>query len=310
MAATLERRLHPMCSALIVMSVLLGCGGRGEPTIDQRVVVDDIGREVRVPVRPTRVVSLAPSITEVVFAAGAGDRLAAVTTSDNYPTAVAGIRQITAFPLDHEAIVALGPDLLLATDQINSVRDLDALSEVGIPAYFLRFTTADDVFLSIRIAGRLLGTEERANRTADSLQAIWNGYITSIDTISYIPSVLLLAGYDVLYAFGRDSYTNEIIRAAGGRSVTDALDGQAATLSEEFVLAAQPDVIVGTFGDDFDVDKIVAGHPTWASLPAAQRGRVYSIDPDLISRPGPRIIEGAKRIAEWVDGAKSTATAQ
>lgn len=286
--------------ALIVLT-LAGCGNPRRAESPSRTVVDDIGREVRVPVAPKRVISLAPSVTEVVFAAGAGDRLIAVTTADNYPPAVSQMDQITAFPLDQEGIVARNPDLILATDQINSVRDLDALTELGIPSYFLRFTTVADVFLAVRNVGHLLDAETTANQAADSLESTWIYQLNLVDTTAYKPSVLLLAGYDVLYAFGRDSYTNEIIEAAGGRSITDQLEGQAATLSDEFVLAEQPELIVGTFGDDFDAGRIVSGHPTWDSVPAVATGNVYSINPDLISRPGPRVIEGAQRLAVWID---------
>jgi len=269
-----------------------------------RQVVDDTGRTVSIPTNPTRVLSLAPSITEVAFAAKAQSQLVAVTTVDNYPPDVGSLARITAFPLDHEGIVAMGPDLVLATDQINSVRDVSALSGVGIPAYFLRFNVASDVFTAIRTVGDLLGTQDLANAAADSLETAWKSLLSASDTVTYKPKVLLLAGYDVLYAFGRDSYTSEIVRAAGGQSVTDRLEGQAATLSDEFVLAEQPEIIVGTFGESFDVTQIADAHPTWHSVPAIAGGYVYSIDPDLISRPGPRIIDGARTIGRWVEAFK------
>jgi len=297
------RASYASASLAIFAFLLLGaCGDRPQGRPPTMTVVDDLGRELRVPVSPKRVISLAPSVTEVVFAAGAGNRLNAVTTADNYPPAVTGMDKITAFPLDHEGIVARNPDLILATDQINSIRDLSALSDLGIPSYFLRFTTVADVFTAVRTVGQLLGTDKQAERAADSLESAWMDQIMSVDTTSYRPTVLLLAGYDVLYAFGKDSYTNEIVAAAGGRSVTERLDGQAVTLSDEFVLTEQPELIVGTFGDDFDPQHIVASHSTWSAVPAVRDGRVYSINPDLISRPGPRVVDGARTLASWIEG--------
>lgn len=301
-----RRSRAPALLVYVTAAVLAGCGNPPQSEPPTHSVVDDLGREMRVPVQPKRVISLAPSVTEVVFAAGAAERLTAVTTADNYPPAVDEMDKITAFPLDHESIVARNPDLILATDQINSVRDLNALSELGIPSFFLRFTTVSDVFTAVRRIGRLLDTGDRAERAADSLEAAWTNQMNSIDTTAYRPSVLLLAGYDVLYAFGKDSYTNEVISAAGGRSITDKLDGQAVTLSDEFVLTEQPELIIGTFGTDFDPDRIIAGHPTWNGVPAVRSGRVYSINPDLISRPGPRVIEGARTIAGWIEDFRGT----
>lgn len=290
---------------LILLFLAGGCNRDTPPTQAMREVVDDTGRTVSVPNDPKRVISLAPSITEVAFAARVGDKLRAVTTVDNYPPEVNSLDRITAFPLDHEGIVAMAPDLVLATDQINSVRDVSALSDVGIPAFFLRFNTASDIFKAVRTVGDLLGSRDLADSAADSLETMWNSLLSDSETASYRPGVLLIAGYDVLYAFGRDSYTSEMIRAAGGRSVTDKLEGQAATLSDEFVLTEQPEIIVGTFGESFDVAQIAAAHPTWNSVPAVATGRVYSMDPDLVSRPGPRIIDGARTIRRWVQAFKN-----
>jgi iron complex transport system substrate-binding protein len=291
----------------LLLLAVIGCREMRDERVEVRATVDDIGREVDIPTDPRRVVSLAPSITEIVFAAGAGDRLGAVTTADDYPPEVEAVKKVTAFPLDFEGLVALGPDLILATDQINPVRELESLSELGIPTYFLRFYTASDVFAAVRTAGEILGNPLEGNRAADSLETVWSEYLERAETRSVRPSVLLLAGHDVLYAFGRESYTNEMIEAAGGRSVTEKLEGQAVTLSDEFVLAEQPEFIIGTFGPDFDVSLILETHATWVELPAFRKQNVYSIDPDIVSRPGPRIIDGVRKMSGWIEAHRQSA---
>ena len=295
-------------SLLLLGTTAVGCQDEDRPGPEYRVLIDDLERTIQIPSAKPTIITLAPSVTEILFAAGGGSTLIAVTTADDYPPDVQNIPKITAVPLDHEAVVAHGPDLVIATDQINSVRDMEALATVGIPSFFLTFNTVSDITAAIRKAGIIAGTSEYANLAADSLEDMWRSRISALRDDAVKPKILLLAGYDVLYSFGRESYTNEMIEAAGGISVTGVLEGQSAVLSDEFVLSAQPDIIVGTFGDGFEADQLLEKHPTWSILEAAKAGRIYSISPDLVSRPGPRIFDGTQQLAEWVDQYLQTAS--
>ena len=111
------------------------------------------------------------------------------------------------------------------------------------------------------------------------------------------PFELFLIGDDTLYAFGDESYVHDLIALAGGRSATEAIGTNAPILSDEFVLTTKPDVIFGAFGEDYDPARLLALHPTWDIVPAVVNGRVYSLDPSLILRPGPRLVEGAQQMA-------------
>lgn len=278
------------------------------PASDVRRFIDDLGRTVVIPTRPTRVISLAPSLTEIVFAAGAGNLLIAVTSADDYPPAVSEITQIGAFPLNHEAVVAQSPDLILATDQVNNPHDLEPISDLGIPVVFLKFESVDNIIAAVRKVGDLLGLESTAQTAADGLAARWTQLQAASATLDSRPKLLLLIGYDILYAFGSESYTNEMITAAGATSVTADLSGQSAVLSDEFVLGSEPDIIVVTGEANFSVDDLLKHHPTWDALPAVRSNHVYSIDPDLILRPGPRAIDGTEKMAEMVVGMTSDVT--
>ncbi|HET6566407.1 MAG TPA: helical backbone metal receptor, partial [Rhodothermales bacterium] len=215
---------------------------------------------------------------------------------DDYPPAVDTLPHFSALPVDFEKIATLRPDLALATDQVDSPKDAETLTALGIPVYFFSFKTLQSVLDAIRTTGDLLKTQARANAAADSLQA-------QIDTLrartarAPRPRVLMLIGDEELYAFGNESYTHELIRLAGGNSITDSIGTANPVLSEEFVLAARPDVIVGTWGQNYDAHRLVEHHPALASVPAIRSGRIYSLDPSLITRPGPRLIEGARRLA-------------
>lgn len=256
-----------------------------------------------------RVVTLAPNLTEIVFAAGAGSKLVGVTTADDYPPAVDTLSRFSALPIDFEAITALRPDLVLATDQVNTPNDAATFAALDIPVYFFSFTTLDDVLANIRTVGRLFDTRARATTAADSLSASIDSLRARMAGVDR-PRVLFLIGDDTLYAFGAQSYIHTLIALAGGQSITANLDVRAPTLSEEYVLTQRPDVIIGAFGADYDPGQLVTLHPSWDVVPALQNGRVYSINPNLVLRPGPRLVEGAWQMARRLHPARIDASAQ
>ena len=283
---------------LFVLLVGTGCGSSESPS-GPRSVTDALGRTVRLDSSIERVVSLAPNLTELAYAAGGGDRLVAVTTADDYPPAVDTLDRLSALPLDFEAVTAQRPDLVLATDQVNPPGDTETFEALDVPIYFFSFSSLDDVFDGLRTMGTLLGTEATARDSARTLEERLACLRTRTDSISSAerPRVLVLIGDQTLYSFGAGSYIHTLVEAAGGRSITDTLDATAPTLSEEFVLAEQPDVIVGAWGTSYDPDTLLTHHPTWDVVPALRNDRVYSLPSSLLLRPGPRLVTGAYRMA-------------
>lgn len=283
---------------LLSLLLLTGCGSseadRSEPTL-----TDDLDRSVRIDRPPRRVVSLAPNLTELAYAAGAGSSLVAVTTADDYPSAVDTLDRISALPVDFEAITAKNPDLVVATDQVNPPGDTQTFDALDIPVYFFSFSSLSDVFDGLRTMGTLLGTETAAADSARALERQIAALRSRTESLSDAerPRVLVLIGDDTLYSFGQGSYVHTLVEVAGGRSITDSLDSAAPTLSEEYVLTEKPDVIVGAWGSDYDPKRLLELHPTWDVVPALQNDRVYSLPSSLLLRPGPRLVEGARRLA-------------
>ena len=286
-------------SLLVALLLVAGCASERKEAHDE-ALTDDLGRAVALESTPRRVVTLAPNLTEIVFAAGAGDALAGVTTADDFPPAARSLPRVSALPVDFEAIAALRPDLVLATDQVNAPRDAETFAALGIPVYFFSFPTLDSVLEGVRRAGALLGTEKKADHAADSLTAAVRALRTRTAPVENRPRVLFLVGDETLYAFGQGSYVHTLIELAGGRSLTRRLDAKAPTLSEEYVLEEKPDVIIGAFGADYDPARLRRLHPTWDVVPAVQNGRVYSLDQDLMLRPGPRLVRGARQMARML----------
>jgi ABC-type Fe3+-hydroxamate transport system substrate-binding protein len=299
------RLLLPLLlAALLLAALLLAAGGCVDDTAitdsgtPDTTVTDALGRTLAFPYPPPRVLSLAPNLTEAVFAVGAGGRLAGASQADTYPPAAAALPRFSTFPLDHERLVALEPDLLLATDQINAPSDAEPFARLGIPTYFFSFARVADVPAAMRTAGALLGADgegpaRRFEARVDSVRRAAGGRPR--------PRTLLLVGDDVLYAFGRGSYASEAVRIAGGENLTDAFDGQAATLSDEWVLQAAPEVVV-VLVEPYDPARLLERHPTWRGVPAVRDGRVYGLDPDLVSRPGPRLADGIARLSALLHG--------
>ncbi len=255
---------------------------------------DDLQRTVYVPATIDRIIPLAPSITEALFAAGAGRQVIAVSHADDFPPAIDSLPHFSSLPVDFEAIVALQPDLVIATDEVNNPRDAHLFESLGIPIVYFSFDGWPDVPRVIRRLGALTGNEAAADREAGALEDRASYLTQQLDTVQTRPRVLFLIGDDALFAFGEGSYIHDIIRMSGGESLTASIETRAPVLSEEFVLTSRPDVIAGTFGED---NELLIHHPAFDALPAIVNGRVCTLSPSLVLRPGPRLLDGAAELA-------------
>jgi len=275
----------------LLFALLLVAGCTSAPG----TVRDDAGRAVDLAERPARVVPLSPALTELVAVAGGVERLAGVSLSDDHPPEVAGLPRFQSFPLDREAVVGLGAGLAVGSMDVNGADDADALAALGVPTYLFRFGRVSDIPRAMRVLDTLLATRG-GHPAADAFEARVAAVQGAVAGF-LPPRVLLLVGDDALYAFGRDSYAAEMVRLAGGQPTTDGYAGQRADPSDEAVLEMAPEVIVVLAGADYDPARLVERHPAFATLPAVLSGRVYGMDPDLVSRPGPRVADGLERLA-------------
>lgn len=288
----------------LTLILLAGCSERDAPPPDLTdSLADDLGRTVAVDRPAERILTLAPNLTELLFAAGGGHTLIGASQADDYPAGVDSLPRFGTYPLDVEAVVALQPDLVLATAEVNNPDDAIPLAEAGIATYFFSFDAVDDVPRVLRALGTLVGAESEAETAARSFETDMEA-IRAVTNGRPRPRTLLLIGDETLFAFGGASYTQELIWIAGGESLTGHFDGDAVTLSEEFILEAAPDVIVGGWGEDYDVGQLVELHPVFRAVPAVVEDRVYSLDPDLLLRPGPRLVDGAEAMARLLHPAR------
>ena len=279
-------------SSAVIVGLAFGCGPGAQGT---RSVVDDAGRTVVLPDSVRRVVSLAPNVTELLFAAGGGDLLVAVSSADDYPPEISRLPKLDALPVNFEAVLGLDPDLVILNAEINRIEDADRLAELGVSAFVTQTTSIIDVPANVRSLGGLLGTQDGADSHAQLLQAAMDSLASRVAGHRR-PRVLLLIGYNTLYAFGENGFIHDVIALAGGESITATLK-QNPVLNEEYVLAEDPEFILIASDDTFRPSDLVDAHPAFSELSAVISGRVHGIDADETLRPGPRLISGAYHMA-------------
>jgi iron complex transport system substrate-binding protein len=258
---------------------------------------DMIGRRVNVPAGPRRVVSLAPSLTEIAFALGAGEHLVGVTDFCDFPPEARQKPRIGGiYTPSFETILSLRPDLVLATTEGNREDHIRELGNLGLPVYVVHPVDFASVLESIGRVGRLLGHDAEARELVGRMQREADG-ITGALAGSGRPRVLYVLWGDPLIVPGRGTLITDMIRRAGGDSVTGTEPLAYPRLSVEEALARQPErVVLAQHGVSSVADRI----REWRHLtllPAVREGRVYGIDGDLMHRPGPRLIDGLRRLA-------------
>jgi iron complex transport system substrate-binding protein len=268
-------------------------------------LTDDAGRQVTVRQPPARIVSLAPSNTEVLFALGLGDRVAAVTTFCDYPEAAKGKPKVGGLRPNLEAIVALQPDLVLGI-RGTPPDVIAALEGQQIPVAILTPPDFPAVLGSLRAVGRLTGASAAAEGVAAEMQRRWSAVEARTRTARARPRVLFEVDATdpaAVTAAGPGTFIDAMIVAGGGQNVLATLTPgqQYPRISAEAVLQADPDLILlgnAAFGQTRET---VALRPGWSALRAVQQGAVAELgDPNLVSRPGPRLVEGLEEVARAI----------
>ena len=285
------------CGSLLVILALLGSAGPARPAD----VVDMLGRSVSLPDGPLRVVSLAPSLTEIVFALGRGDWLVGVTDFCDYPPEARSKPRIGG-PMtpDLERVVRLRPDLVLATADGNPRETLAQLARLHIPVFAVKPEGYAGILASAEAVGRAL----RAEREAAALVQDIQGRVAAIRRAVAgrpRPRVLYLVWADPLIAAGPATYIHDLMEMAGGENVVRERSVPYPRLSWEEVVGAAPEVIlVASHRDGPDRPSIGEAWRGWQSVPAVRSGRIIAVPGDTIHRPGPRVVEGVERLARAI----------
>jgi iron complex transport system substrate-binding protein len=282
--------------AVCLMLVSACTPGRTANDGPSREITDDLGRQVSIPAKVDRIISLAPNLTEIVFAVGAGDRLVGRTSYCDYPPEAKAIPEVsdTLHP-NLERIIALKPQVVLVSTASQLEVFTQQLKGQNIAAFVTDPHDLEGVFRSIEQIGDIVGRKDQANLLVQKLQERTNAVQQAV---KYEPLVKVFyqASGEPLYTAGHNSYVTDLIRRAGGASVTADVPGAWPKFSNESALAARPEAIILPTGGSMGAANANVAEALRQS-PAVLQGRVYKINDDHLSRPGPRLVDGLEEMA-------------
>jgi len=301
-----------ICAVFVaVLAALTACSakpaGQGESEYLQEedvawvTIIDDMGREVRLPRKPERIISLTPSSTEFLFALGLGEKVVGVSEYCNYPPEALAIAKAGDFVQPNiEQIIALAPDFVIS-DPLQR-EQFSRLEELEIPFIALYSTSLDDVFAALDLLGRATGAEEEAFLLADEMRrkfAAIEGMIRNSSETDKKVRVYYEISAVPLMSVGSKTVIHDLIEAAGGENIFGDLEMTYPQVSAEAVLERDPEIIVfpDYHGTEGFLSEEMMQRPGWSDVSAIKSNRLYGMDADLISRPGPRVAEAAEVLA-------------
>ncbi|MBN1995749.1 MAG: cobalamin-binding protein [Anaerolineae bacterium] len=264
-------------------------------------LTDDLDREVTLPARPERIVSLLPSNTEILFTVGAGDQVVGVTSYCNYPpeaTSREPVGGITNKSLSVETIVALEPDLVLASDSQDEI--IPVLEQASLTVLALNPATFDDIYANIEMVGQATGHLDQATALTAEMRRRVATVSAKVDTIpaDTRPSVFYEVWHDPLMTAGPNTFIGQMINIAGGKNIFADVNEDWPQVSAETIVERNPTIIFGpaNHSDELTIEQITT-RPGWADIAAVQNEQIYILDGDAVSRPGPRVVDVLEEIA-------------
>ncbi|MDI6831553.1 MAG: cobalamin-binding protein [Actinomycetota bacterium] len=294
--------LTVLALCILAASLLSGCGG-SEKKGEERspgVFTDDLGREVTLEEAPSRIVSVSPACTEILFALGLGDKVVGVTEYCDYPEEALEKEKIGTFTTPSlEAIVALNPDLVLATGGVQA-EVLGRMEELGLTVYAVNPTTFDETLATILEMGEITGTTRRAEEIVTDMNQRAVEVARRVNEMEARGKARPRAFFEIYYennvwTVGKGSIISNLIRLAGGENIGDMESGDYYEFSVEALMSQNPQVYLVGSGSMFEPGDITS-RPGWDRMDAVRDGRVYVIEENLLYRTGPRLIDGLEAI--------------
>jgi iron complex transport system substrate-binding protein len=267
-------------------------------------ITDDQGKTVQLAQPARRIVGLAPHVTELLYAAGAGDRVVGAVQYSDYPEAAKKLPRVGGYTaVDMEKVAALKPDLVIAWKSGNRDAHLDKLKALGIPVFINEPRRIEDVARSLEQLGRLAGTEAAAQAAARSFR---QRQAALAERYGARPKVKVF--YEIwnkpLMTVNGEHLISDVMRLCGGDNVFARLPVLAPTIDTEAVLAAAPEVILASGMGDSRPEWLDDWRQ-WSRLPAVARGNLFFIPPEQLQRHTPRILDGAEKLCAQLDEARS-----
>ncbi|MBR6090885.1 MAG: ABC transporter substrate-binding protein [Anaerolineaceae bacterium] len=295
----------PVLLLLAVLTAFFPVCAQETQTVEALTFTDDLDREVVVPVPLTSVVTLAPSLTETIAALGAEDLIVATDINSDYPAAVADVEKVTGWDMavNYEVLLSLEPDLVFVSE-MTALDEISSMEDLGLTVYCVK-NPADfpELFESILVIGEVIGKTPEAEALAASLEDRVAEIEARLQDVEETPTVF----YEIdatdpskPWTAGKGTFISKLIQMAGGVNIGDALDGEWIQISLEALLTADPEIIL--LGDSMygSTAEAASQRTGWSEISAVKNGRLFEFDDNLVTRPGPRLVEGYELIAEML----------
>ncbi|HSP20923.1 MAG TPA: ABC transporter substrate-binding protein [Planococcus sp. (in: firmicutes)] len=298
--------------------LLAGCGEEAAPAQEEKApeetpaageaefpvtLTDAADKEVVIEEEPKAIVSMMPSNTEIVYELGIGDKMVGASDYDNYPEEAAKVEKIGGLEFNVEKIISLSPDVVLAHEGILGVGEagLQQLRDAGIPVVVIaNADNFEELYSTIEMVGQATGKAQEADELVQEMEEGLDS-IKEKAAAAEPKKVLVEVGPDPeIYTAGNNTFMNEMLTWINAENAAADLEGWAAISAEE-ILSKNPDVIVTTYGYYVEnAEEQVKGRPGFGEVNAVKNGEVIDIDSDMVTRAGPRIVQGVEELAKAV----------
>ncbi len=282
---------------MFVMIVFLNTWLEGQ----ERTVTDEIGRKVKISDPPKRIISLAPSITEILFALHLNEEIIGVTDYCDFPAAASNKPKVGGFINPSiEKIVSLKPDLIVGTRDGNLMETIHRLSDLGFSVYLINPKSFNGIMKAIHHIGEMVGREEESRKIIGNMILKKEDIVTRTKSFPR-PKVFFQIGYAPIITVGKGTLADDLIRLAGGRSISENESLNYPLYSIETILSKAPEIIImSSMESKRDYLNLVKMWQHWKSIPAVKMNAIYVIDSNLVDRPTPRIVEGLEAMARMI----------
>jgi len=262
---------------------------------------DEIGRNVRIPNSPKRIVSMAPNLTEILFILGLQEEIVGVTDFCDYPDAALTKQRIGGYVNPSiEKIVSLKPDLILGIKEGNRRDTVQRLSDLGFPVYVVDPAGFDGIIKTIDHIGEVVRRREKSAEIIRKMTKKKEAVVRLTQSLPR-PKVFFQIGFSPIVTVGKGSLGDDLIRLAGGRSISENESGSYPVYGIETILSKAPEVIIlSSMDSKRDYLNLMKMWQSWKELPAVKMNAIYVIDSNLVDRPTPRVVEGLEAMAGMI----------
>jgi iron complex transport system substrate-binding protein len=276
-----------------------------ESTAENILYTDELGRQILLKKPPERVMALAPSMTEMLFAVCDTSQIVAVTQNCNFPEAARTKPVVNNYPMDYEALLKVKPDMIFTIEGITPLADAERMEQMKIPVYYQKYLTVEDIFEGLSDIGKIMNRAAQASKLIDSLRNIGKQIRERTASLDK-PKVLAITWPDPIYAYGKNTIFTDKLRIAGALNAIDTLfDAPFPALTREYILKINPDIILGGSFKHMD-STFFRLYPELKKTNAYRNKKVYDVTDDLQSRPSPRVMQSVLEIEQLIHPANAS----